>query len=140
VIIRDSVSLTGSFDREFGEQTFSSASEFPFASDPSLWGTLELVRLNRRFVSVVALEDRQDLPIWSWSSTSTSHCRTVPDTSRQIDGHAAGQYFQQPVAGGYLASLVDQALADVNRNVRKAQIGSTSSWRARFTVKRLSDS
>jgi hypothetical protein len=32
------------FDREFGEQTFSSSSEFPFASDPSLWGTLDLVR------------------------------------------------------------------------------------------------
>jgi hypothetical protein len=32
------------FDRELGQQTFSSGSEFPFASDPSLWGTLELVR------------------------------------------------------------------------------------------------
>jgi len=31
------------FDREFGEQTFSASSQFPFASDPSLWGTLELV-------------------------------------------------------------------------------------------------
>lgn len=31
------------FDREFGEQTFSLGSQFPFASDPSLWGTLELV-------------------------------------------------------------------------------------------------
>jgi hypothetical protein len=31
------------FDREFGEQTFSASSEFPFASDPSLWATLELV-------------------------------------------------------------------------------------------------
>jgi hypothetical protein len=32
------------FDREFGEQTFSIGSQFPFAADPSLWGTLELVR------------------------------------------------------------------------------------------------
>ena len=32
------------FDREFGEQTFSLGSEFPFAADPSLWGTLELVK------------------------------------------------------------------------------------------------
>jgi hypothetical protein len=32
------------FDREFGEQSFSMGSEFPFAADPSLWGTLELVR------------------------------------------------------------------------------------------------
>lgn len=32
------------FDRELGQQTFSCGSEFPFASDPSLWGTLELVR------------------------------------------------------------------------------------------------
>ena len=32
------------FDREHGEQTFSAASEFPFASDPSLWGTLELTK------------------------------------------------------------------------------------------------
>jgi hypothetical protein len=32
------------FDRERGEQTFSIGSEFPFGSDPSLWGTLELVR------------------------------------------------------------------------------------------------
>jgi hypothetical protein len=31
------------FDREFGEQTFSASTQFPFASDPSLWGTLELV-------------------------------------------------------------------------------------------------
>ncbi len=31
-------------DRERGEQTFSCGSEFPFASDPSLWGTLELVK------------------------------------------------------------------------------------------------
>jgi hypothetical protein len=31
------------FDREFGEQSFSSGSELPFAADPSLWGTLELV-------------------------------------------------------------------------------------------------
>jgi hypothetical protein len=30
------------FDREFGEQSFSLGSELPFASDPSLWGTLEL--------------------------------------------------------------------------------------------------
>lgn len=30
------------FDREFGEQSFSLGSEFPFAADPSLWGTLEL--------------------------------------------------------------------------------------------------
>lgn len=32
------------FDRELGQQYFSVGSEFPFASDPSLWGTLELVR------------------------------------------------------------------------------------------------
>jgi hypothetical protein len=32
------------FDRELGQQYFSVTSEFPFASDPSLWGTLELVR------------------------------------------------------------------------------------------------
>ncbi len=32
------------FDREQGEQTFAASSEFPFAVDPSLWGTLELVR------------------------------------------------------------------------------------------------
>jgi hypothetical protein len=32
------------FDRELGQQTFSCGSEFPFASDPSLWGTLELAR------------------------------------------------------------------------------------------------
>ena len=32
------------FDREFGEQTFSVGSQFPFAADPSLWGTLELRR------------------------------------------------------------------------------------------------
>ncbi|HEX4147239.1 MAG TPA: hypothetical protein VHY91_27325 [Pirellulales bacterium] len=31
------------FDREFGEQTFSASSDFPFAGDPSLWATLELV-------------------------------------------------------------------------------------------------
>ena len=31
-------------DREIGEQTFSVESQFPYASDPSLWGTLELVR------------------------------------------------------------------------------------------------
>ena len=30
-------------DRELGQQTFSCPSEFPFAVDPSLWGTLELV-------------------------------------------------------------------------------------------------
>jgi hypothetical protein len=30
------------FDREFGEQSFSLGSELPFASDPSLWATLEL--------------------------------------------------------------------------------------------------
>jgi len=30
------------FDRELGQQFFSMGSEFPFASDPSLWGTLEL--------------------------------------------------------------------------------------------------
>lgn len=29
-------------DREFGWQTFHLGSEFPFASDPSLWGMLEL--------------------------------------------------------------------------------------------------
>ncbi len=32
------------FDRELGQQYFSVGSEFPFASDPSLWGTLELAR------------------------------------------------------------------------------------------------
>jgi hypothetical protein len=32
------------FDRELGQQHFSVGPEFPFASDPSLWGTLELVR------------------------------------------------------------------------------------------------
>lgn len=32
------------FDRELGQQYFSVGSEFPFASDPSLWGTLELVK------------------------------------------------------------------------------------------------
>jgi hypothetical protein len=32
------------FDRERGEQTFSVGAEFPFQNDPSLWGTLELVR------------------------------------------------------------------------------------------------
>ena len=32
------------FDRELGQQYFSVGSEFPFPSDPSLWGTLELVR------------------------------------------------------------------------------------------------
>jgi len=32
------------FDRELGQQYFSLGSEFPFASDPSLWGTLELVK------------------------------------------------------------------------------------------------
>ncbi len=32
------------FDREFAEQTFSVGIEVPFASDPSLWGTLELIR------------------------------------------------------------------------------------------------
>ena len=32
------------FDRELGQQYFSMGSEFPFASDPSLWGTLELVK------------------------------------------------------------------------------------------------
>ena len=31
------------FDRERGEQTFSVGTEFPFPSDPSLWGTLEMV-------------------------------------------------------------------------------------------------
>jgi len=31
-------------DRELGWQTFSLGSEFPFQEDPSLWGTLELVR------------------------------------------------------------------------------------------------
>lgn len=30
-------------DRELGWQTFSIGTEFPFAEDPSLWGTLELV-------------------------------------------------------------------------------------------------
>ncbi len=32
------------FDRELGQQHFSVGSEFPFAADPSLWGTLALVR------------------------------------------------------------------------------------------------
>jgi len=32
------------FDRELGHQYFSVGSEFPFPSDPSLWGTLELLR------------------------------------------------------------------------------------------------
>ena len=32
------------FDRELGQQYFSVGSEFPFPADPSLWGTLELVR------------------------------------------------------------------------------------------------
>lgn len=32
------------FDRELGQQYFSVGSEFPFAADPSLWGTLELVK------------------------------------------------------------------------------------------------
>ena len=31
-------------DRELGIQTFASGLEFPFDADPSLWGTLELVR------------------------------------------------------------------------------------------------
>jgi hypothetical protein len=31
-------------DRELGWQTFSVGPEFPFVEDPSLWGTLELVR------------------------------------------------------------------------------------------------
>ena len=31
-------------DREMGEQTFSVGNEFPYQSDPSLWGTLELVK------------------------------------------------------------------------------------------------
>jgi hypothetical protein len=31
-------------DRELGWQTFSIGPEFPFVEDPSLWGTLELVR------------------------------------------------------------------------------------------------
>lgn len=31
-------------DREIGWQTFSIGPEFPFQEDPSLWGTLELVR------------------------------------------------------------------------------------------------
>ena len=32
------------FDRELGMQFFSVGAEFPFAADPSLWGTLEMVR------------------------------------------------------------------------------------------------
>jgi hypothetical protein len=32
------------FDRESGEQTFSIGTQFPFAADPSLWGTLEMVK------------------------------------------------------------------------------------------------
>lgn len=31
-------------DRELGKQTFSVGPELPFADDPSLWGTLDLVR------------------------------------------------------------------------------------------------
>jgi len=31
-------------DRELGWQTFTLGAEFPFTSDPSLWGTLELTR------------------------------------------------------------------------------------------------
>lgn len=31
-------------DRELGTQTFSVGTELPFAEDPSLWGTLELVK------------------------------------------------------------------------------------------------
>ncbi len=31
-------------DRELGEQGFSLGNEFPFAADPSLWGTLELTK------------------------------------------------------------------------------------------------
>ncbi len=30
-------------DRELGWQTFAVGAEFPFTSDPSLWGSLELV-------------------------------------------------------------------------------------------------
>ncbi|MCH8923954.1 MAG: hypothetical protein IIA67_12500 [Planctomycetes bacterium] len=30
-------------DRELGEQTFSVGNELPYAADPSLWGTLDLV-------------------------------------------------------------------------------------------------
>ncbi len=36
------------FDREFGEQSFSVGSQFPFAADPSLWGTLDLAPLLNR--------------------------------------------------------------------------------------------
>jgi hypothetical protein len=32
------------FDRELGIQTFAVGTEFPFEADPSLWGTLELVK------------------------------------------------------------------------------------------------
>lgn len=32
------------FDRELGQQHFSVGSEFPYPSDPGLWGTLELLR------------------------------------------------------------------------------------------------
>ena len=32
------------YDRELGEQTFGPGSEFPYAEDPSVWNTLELVR------------------------------------------------------------------------------------------------
>lgn len=31
-------------DQELGEQTFSCGKEFPYRDDPSVWGTLELVR------------------------------------------------------------------------------------------------
>lgn len=35
-------------DRELGWQTFSVGSEFAFAEDPSLWGTLQLERAKKR--------------------------------------------------------------------------------------------
>ena len=31
-------------DRELGLQTWTAGEEYPYDSDPSLWGTLELVR------------------------------------------------------------------------------------------------
>jgi hypothetical protein len=33
------------YDRELGIQTYTTGTEMPFESDPSVWSTLELVRL-----------------------------------------------------------------------------------------------
>ncbi len=35
-------------DRELGTQSFSVGPEFPFAEDPSLWGTLELIKKKQK--------------------------------------------------------------------------------------------